>query len=216
MSTPILEQLFFFLQNLVFKQIGGKIRTNDLKSIMDFVFILVEKIGCKFEVISEIYLKLYEDIVTKEITLAQISQKDQILVIGSGSLPVTPTLIVRNTHAQTVSIDIDPHAVKQAIHYVNSQNLEQLLKIEYADGFTYPIEQFNVIIVLYGVKHPAEMLRNLADRIDQNTKVIYRTITDTKGKILDKTLDLSQYFIIKEQVHTETLGSFDSFLIMKK
>jgi 2-polyprenyl-3-methyl-5-hydroxy-6-metoxy-1,4-benzoquinol methylase len=216
MSTPILEQLFFFLQNLVFKQIGGKIRTNDLKSIMDFVFILVEKIGCKFEVISEIYLKLYEDIVTKEITLAQISQKDRILVIGSGSLPVTPTLIVRNTHAQTVSIDIDPHAVKQAIHYVNSQNLEQLLKIEYADGFTYPIEQFNVIIVLYGVKHPAEMLRNLADRIDQNTKVIYRTITDTKGKILDKTLDLSQYFIIKEQVHTETLGSFDSFLIMKK
>jgi 2-polyprenyl-3-methyl-5-hydroxy-6-metoxy-1,4-benzoquinol methylase len=216
MSTPILEQLFFFLQNLVFKQIGGKIRTNHLKSIMDFVFILVEKIGCKFEVISEIYLKLYEDIVTKEITLAQISQKDRILVIGSGSLPVTPTLIVRNTHAQTVSIDIDPHAVKQAIHYVNSQNLEPLLKIEYADGFTYPIEQFNVIIVLYGVKHPAQMLRNLADRIDQNTKVIYRTITDTKGKILDKTLDLSQYFIIKEQVHTETLGSFDSFLIMKK
>lgn len=216
MSAYILEQLFFFLQNLVFEQIGSKIRTNDLKSVMDFVFILFEKIGCKFGVISEIYLKLYEDIVTKEIALAQISQNDRVLIIGSGSLPATPILIVRNTQAQTVSIDKDSHAVKEATHYVNSRNLGQILKIECADGFIYPVEQFNVIIVLYGVKHPAEMLSRLADRIDQNTRVVYRTITDVQGRIRDKTLDISQYFVIKKQVHTETLGSFDSFLLMKK
>jgi hypothetical protein len=216
MSTHILEKLFFFLQNLVFKQIGSKIRTNALKSIMDSLFILFEKIGCKFEIISEIYLKLYEDIVTKEIALAKISQNDRVLIIGSGSLPATPMLIVRNTHAQTISIDKDSNAVKEATHYVNSRNLGQMLKIECADGFTYAVEQFNVIIVLYGVKHSSEMLNRLADRINQNTRVVYRTITDAQGRIRDKTLDISQYFLIKKQVHTETFGSFDSFLLMKK
>jgi 2-polyprenyl-3-methyl-5-hydroxy-6-metoxy-1,4-benzoquinol methylase len=216
MSTTRLERLFSFLQDLIFKQIGSKIRTNALKRFMDYVFVISEKVGCKFEIISEIYLNMYKDIVTKEITLAQISQNDRVLVIGSGSLPATPTLIVRNTHAQTIAIDKDRTAVREATHYVNTQNLGQTLKIECADGLTYPVEQFTVIIVLYGVKHPAKILSHLASRVNYNTRVVYRTITDAQGQIKDKTLDISPYFLVKKQVHTGSLGSFDSFLLMKK
>jgi precorrin-6B methylase 2 len=216
MSTSHLEQLFSFLQHLIFQQIGGKIRTNFLKNSMDSAFILFERIGSKFQIISEIYLKMYQEILTKEISLAQISQHDRVLVIGSGSLPVTPTLIVRNTQAKTIAIDKDPVAVKDATHYVLSQNLERNLKIEYADGLTYPVGQFSVIFVLYGVKHSAEILRHLANHINQGTRVIYRTITDVQGKILDQTLDLSQYFIIKKQIRTEGIGTIDSFLLLKK
>jgi precorrin-6B methylase 2 len=216
MSTSQLDRIFSFLQHLIFQQIGSKIRTNFLKNIMDSAFILFERIGSKFEAISEIYLNMYQEILTKEISLAQISYNDRVLVIGSGSLPVTPTLIVRNTQAQTIAIDKDPVAVKDATHYVHSQNLGQMLKIEYADGLTYPVEQFTVIFILYGVKHPAEMLRHLASHINQNTRVIYRTITDVQGRILDQTLAISQYFIIKKQIHTEGIGTIDSFLLMKK
>lgn len=216
MPTPLLEQLFSFIQSIVFERIGSKIRTNALKTVMDYVFILFEKIGCKFKIISEIYLKLYEDIVTKEIALAQITQNDRILVIGSGSLPATPILIGRKTNAQIISIDKDEKAVKEATHYVRSENLDKTVTIECADGFTYPVERFTVIVVLYGVKHPAEILDHLADRIDQDTRVVYRTITDARGNIQDKTLHFSEHFIVRKQVHTETLGSFDSFLLMKK
>lgn len=216
MATSMLERLFSTLQILIFKQVGKKITTNALKNIMDFFFIIFEKVGCKFEVISGIYLKLYQEIVAEEAAMAQITSQDKVLVIGSGSLPATPVLIARNTQAQTTTIDKDCKAVKEASQYVKNHHLETLLSVECADGFTYPLEQFTVIVVLYGVKHPAEMLNQLASRISQNTKVIYRTITDPQGKITDKTLDLSGYFHIKDHVHTETLGSFDSFLLTKK
>jgi hypothetical protein len=216
MSTSILERLFSVLQKLIFKQIGNRMPTNALKNVMDLVFVLFEKVGCKFEVISEIYLKLYHEIVIKEIILAQISSHDRVLIIGSGSLPATPALIAQNTHAQIVSIDKDCTAVKEATRYVNIHHLEQMLTIECADGLTYPVELFTVIVVLYGVKQPAMMLSYLASHIDQNTRVVYRTITDSQGRVTDKTLDISQYFFIKERVHTETLGSFDSFLLTKK
>jgi hypothetical protein len=208
MSTSILERLFSILQKIIFKQIGKKIPTNALKNIMDLFFMLFEKVGCKFEVISEIYLKLYQEIVIKEIIMAQISDQDRVLVIGSGSLPATPVIIAQNTHAQTISIDKDCTAVKEAMHYVTAHHLEQTLSIQYANGLTYPVDQFTVIVVLY--------FSHLADHIDQKTRIIYRTITDTHGRIKDKTLDISQYFLIKNQTHTETLGSLDSFLLMKK
>lgn len=216
MAASLLERLFTLFRVLIFEKIGRKITTNAFKNVMDLFFIVFEKVGCKFEVISNIYLKLYTEIVTKEVTMAQISSTDSVLVIGSGSLPATPVLIARGTKAKTTTIDKDCRAVKEAVQYVKNHHLEHILSIECADGFTYPLERFNVIVVLYGVKHPAELLNQLARRITYDTKVIYRTITDTQGQIKDKTLDLSAYFSIKDHVHTETLGSFDSFLLTKK
>lgn len=216
MSNVLLERLFSTIQTIFFKEIGKKITTNALKNIMDLFFIVFEKVGCKFEVISDIYLHLYKEIVSKEVTMAQISTKDRVLVIGSGSLPATPVLIAQNTQAQTTSIDKDCNAVKEAAQYVKNHHLEQTLKIECADGATYPLERFTIIVVLYGVKKPAEILRYLGSRINPDTRVIYRTITDSNGAITDKTLNLSAYFHIKDRVHSETLGSFDSFLLSKK
>ena len=216
MSTSPIERLFSILQKFIFKQIGNKLPTDALKNIMDLLFVMFEKVGCKFEVISEIYLKLYREIVIKEIAMAQISHRDRVLVIGSGSIPATSALIAQNVHVQVVSVDKDCTAVKEASHYVTTHHLEQTLSIQCADGLTYPVEQFTVIVVLYGVKQPAMILSNLASRINKNTRVIYRTITDAQGKIKDKTLDILQYFRIKDHIHSETLGSFDSFLLMKK
>jgi precorrin-6B methylase 2 len=216
MPASALERLFSFFQKLIFQQIGNKLPTNALKNFMDFFFILFEKIGCKFPIISDIYLKLYHQIVTQEITMAQISQNDKVLVIGSGSLPATPVLIVQNTHAKTVSIDKDATAVREAAQYIAMHHLESKLTIQYADGLTYPVKDFTVVVILYGVKQPAMILQYLANHIDQHTRVVYRTITDNTGKITDKTIDLSQQYRIINRIHSQTLGSFDSFLLMKK
>lgn len=215
MSHTLLERKFSILQTLIFKQIGNKLPTNSLKILMDLGFVLIEKVGCKFGAISDLYLKLYHDIVTKEIAMARISSQDRVLVIGSGSLPATPALVAQSTHAHVVSIDKDSTAVKEATQYVRSHHLEQFLTIHCADGLSYPVEQFTVIVVLYGVKHPAIVLRYLASRINQDTRVILRMITDSHGNLTDKTIDLSQSFQIIDHVHSETLGSFDSFLLRK-
>ncbi|KYK20807.1 hypothetical protein AYK25_08590 [Thermoplasmatales archaeon SM1-50] len=216
MSNSILKRIFSTFQTIFFKEVGKKITTNALKNLMDLFFIIFEKVGCKFEVISDIYLSLYKEIVTREVTMANISPEDRVLVIGSGSLPATPVLIVQESQAQTTSIDKDCNAVKEASQYVKNHHLSQILTVECADGATYPLGHFSVIVVLYGVKKPAELLRHLAGRINQSTRVIYRAITDSQGRITDKTLNLSAYFHIKDRVHSDTLGSFDSFLLTKK
>jgi precorrin-6B methylase 2 len=216
MSTSTLEHMFSFLQTIVFKQIGNKMPTNALKGVMDIAFIVFEKVGCKFEIISSIYLKLYHDIVLKELSMACLTKDDQVLVIGSGSLPATPALIAQNAQVTIVSIDKDRTAVKNAVSYVKNHHLDNRLSIEYADVLQYSVERFTVVFVLYGVKRPREVLVYLASHIHENTRVIFRAITDAQGKVADQTIDILKHFSIKGKVHSETLGSFDSFLLMKK
>ncbi|MBN1280977.1 MAG: hypothetical protein JXA00_04945 [Candidatus Thermoplasmatota archaeon] len=217
MAASLLERLLSLLQTMVFQLIGNKIPTNALKHIMDLGFVLFEKVSCKFEVLSTLYLKMYSDIVRKEIALANITDGEHVLVIGSGALPATPVLIAQYSSAQRViSIDNDRYAVREASRYVQTHHLEQKLSIVYADGVNYPVEPFTVIFVLYGVKHPQEILTYLAGAVRDDTRIIFRAITDITGQLTDRSIRLSPLFTIQKKVHTETLGSFDSFLLVKK
>jgi protein-L-isoaspartate O-methyltransferase len=215
MAMSLIERKFSFLQTIVFKHLGRKFSTNKLKGIMDIAFILFEKVGCKFEVLSSMYLQMYQDIVAKELALVPLSKDDRVLVIGSGSLPATPVLIAQHTQAKIVSIDKDLVAVKQATMYVKTHHLDHQLSIHYAQGTEFPVEGFTVIFLLYGVKLPQPLLEYLADHINTNTRVILRTITDAQGNIKVSTIDLTR-FQVKERIHTASLGSFDSFLLLKK
>jgi protein-L-isoaspartate O-methyltransferase len=216
MTNDSLEWMFSCMQSIVFKRIGSKVRTNALKGLMDIVFIVFEKIGSKFDVIGQIYLKLYHDIVAKETALVHLSKKDKALVIGGGSLPATPVLLALSTDATIVSIDRDRTAVKEATQYVRTHHLEKNLSIVYADGLHYPVQLYDVIFVLYGVKQPETMLQHIAGQITEKTRVVLRVITDAHGALTDKTIDVTEHFIIKDRVRTETLGSFESLLLMKK
>jgi protein-L-isoaspartate O-methyltransferase len=204
------------MQRIVFKRIGGKVQTNTFKGLMDFIFIVIEKIGSKFEAISSLYLELYRDVVTREIALSRLSKNENALVIGSGSLPATPALIAMASGAKVVSIDKDPSAVKAAIKYVHNHHLERHLTIVNADGLRFPLSSFDVIFVLYGVKQPEEMLAHIASQINEKTRVVLRVITDNRGVLADKTIDVGKLFIIKDRVRTQTLGSFESLLLIKK
>ena len=89
MLKRITERFFSLFIHIFYKQIGTKIRTDAFKFFFDIFFVVFEKIGFKFDVISNNYVKLYDDIVEKEIKMAKISSNDHILVIGCGSLPAT-------------------------------------------------------------------------------------------------------------------------------
>lgn len=60
------------------------------------------------------------------------------------------------------------------------------------------------------------MIEHLAIHMHSDTRVIVRIVTDTKGNILDDQINLSKYFVVKEQARSESLGSVVSFLLMKK
>jgi len=216
MLRRITEGFFSLFIYIFYRQIGTKFRTDALKFFWDIFFVVLEKIGFKFDVISSNYIKLYDDIVEKEICMAKISSKDRILVIGCGSLPATTALIAMKTKAEITTIDTDLKAAHEASYFFKNLNLECQITVEHADGLKYPISKFDVIFVLYGVQQQKEILNYLAENMQDKTKIIFRTVCDTQGRLSNKSLDVSRFFLVKDHVSSEYLGSVDSLLLLKK
>ena len=216
MLRSITEGFFSLFVYIFYRQIGTKFRTDALKFFWDIFFVVLEKIGFKFDVISSNYIKLYDDIVEKEICMAKISSKDRILVIGCGSLPATTALIAMKTKAEITTIDVDSRAVHEASYFFKNINLERQIRVEHADGLKYPINKFDVIFLLYGVQQQKEILTYLAENMQDTTKIIFRTVCDTQGRLSNKSIDVSRLFLVKDHVSSEYLGSVDSLLLLKK
>jgi len=215
MPSSLMTSVFSFARKAVFQEVGNKFPTKSVKPIMDFGFIVFEKMGVKFPVIADIYLKFYESVVKEETRLAHISSGDRVLVIGSGSLPATPILIARYSGAHVVTIDRDPKAVKIGTKYIRRNNLDNMLTVASGEGLTYPAKDFTVVFLMYGVKNTQAVLASLPQRISDGCRVVIRFMSDKQHHIVDD-LDITRYFIIKDQVHTTALGSFDTFLLEKK
>lgn len=216
MLRRITEGIFSLFNYIFYQQIGMKFRTDALKFFWDFFFVVLEKAGLQFDVISSNYMKLYEDIVEKEVGMAQIKSTDAVLVIGCGSLPATTALIALKTHAALTTIDIDKKAVDEAKNFFKKFDLKRHIIVEHANGLGYPLKPFDVIVVLYGVQQQNELLRYLAENMNESSKIIFRTVCDAEGQLCNKSIDVSEFFVVKDHVGSEYLGSVDSLLLMKK
>lgn len=195
---------------------GIKFRPESLKNLMDLLFVIIEKIGCKFKIISTNYIKIYYELVKKEIKLANIYSKDLVLVIGCGSIPSTPIVLAKETNTQIVALDNDPKAVINAAQYVKNRNFQDKIKIQYGNGINYPVKDFNVIFILYGVKHQSQLLRYVSKNINENIRVIYRAPHYTQSKTQGDESRLSKLFKVKNVVNTKSFVAMDSYLLLKK
>jgi precorrin-6B methylase 2 len=216
MTNRPLRWLLSWLQTIAFEYVGSIVQTNAFKGFMDLLFIILEKVGSKFEVVSALYLDLYRDIVSKESALLHLTKDDKVLVIGGGSLPATPMLLAQSTGATIDLIDKDPTAVTTAKQFIRTYHLEHNIKVVNANGLQYPMASYDVIIILYGVKQPEMILEYIASQVSEKARVVLRVITDEQGNIHDTTLDITRYFIIMGRVRSTTLGSFESLVLMKK
>jgi precorrin-6B methylase 2 len=183
---------------------------------MDKFFILYEKIAVNFNILSSVYLTLYEDIVKNEILIANITEKDKILVIGGGTLPVTPALLVQNTNANIVSIDKDPEAVKYSKKFVENQKMNDKITVKLAHGEKFSINHYDVIIAVYGIRNASTVLQYLAENINQNTRLLFRTTYDIHTKSNIENIDLAELFDIVTHIRSAQLGQVDTFLLRKK
>lgn len=210
------DKLFNFIQRIFFKEIGDELRPGTLKFFTNFLYIIFEKMGNNFEIISKSYIKIYEEVVKQEIKLANISSDDRILIIGCGSIPSTSIILAEKTNAKIVSIDIDPQAVIKASRYVKTHNLQNNIEITIGDGALYPVKDFDVIFVLYGVGHHQQLLRHLAENISKKTRLVCRAPNNVASKKKKYISFLSNMFRFEKIVTTTSFGSMDSILLYKK
>ena len=209
------ERIFSFARRIFFDEISPKFRAAPFKGLIDYAYIIFEKFACTFELISKYYLQLYDELVEKEIKMANITVKDNVLVIGCGSLPATSVLNAMKSKAKTVSIDCDSKAVENACKFVKNIGLEGTIEIKYEDGLSYPVKDYDVIYVLYGVKQQKEILEYLAKNVNGKTRIVFRTTEDSFKNLVGRDF-LTKYFDIKKSLSSNSMYTVDSYLISKK
>ena len=215
MSLRIINKLFLFTRRIFFEEFSSKFRVELLKDLMDKLYILFERVAYNFDFLSINYLKLYDEIVEQEISMADINSKDSILVIGGGSLPATPVHISKKTKAKVLTIDKDSIAIKNATDYLMNHRLQNNIKLEYADGLNYSVKNFDVIFVLYGIKNPMILLKYLSENINNNTRVIFRATSDSIQHFEELKLKLSTLFKIKNYCESRSFRKTISYLLKK-
>ena len=208
---------FSHFQNIYFlEKFLENSKQNYLRILWIFFYIIYEHIGCKFEILSNNYITLYDELVEKEITSTDISSEDKVLVIGGGSIPATPVLIAKKTKAKVTAIDKDPLAIKNASSFIKNHNLEKNIDLKHAEGIIYPVENFNVIFVLYGIKKNKELLNYISKNTKKNSLIIFRAAFDSLKNLKECTNFLSNIYEIKEQIESEKFSKTISFVLKIK
>ena len=216
MVESIQNKFFSLSRIVVFEVIGAKLKPGSLKGLMDYLFVIFEKISRNFKFLSDLYLDLYEEIINNEIKIGDIKKNDSILVIGCGSLPATTVLLYKKTRANILAIDIDPKAVRKAKLFLKENHLDKKIMIENKDGLNCDFSIFDIIFVLYGVKKQRKIFEKISNDINDKTRVIFRTAKENEDKIEKVKIDLGNNFRISKKISTYSLGPIDSFLLAKK
>lgn len=216
MKTNISSRCFSMAHHLFFKEISPKFNEKALKHLMDKLYIFFEKVFFRFEILSTLYLKLYDEITNNEIKIANIQSKDRVLVIGSGSIPATAELIVEKTGAEVVGIDRDQHAVRRGKEYVKQHSLDERLHIRYANGSDFDVSLFDVIFISYGIHDENQLFSLMEKKMNPSARVIYRQPYDPSFTDASLPSSILRTFKVKDQVSSPSLGSILSLVLVKK
>ena len=183
---------------------------------MDFLYAIFEKVATKFDIISSNYLNMYQELVDKELEMVGISQNDHVIIIGCGSLPITAILVATKTNAQVTAIDNDNFAVKEANKYIRKHHLEDKVKIEQADGESYPLKRFDVVYLSYGMKNKENIFKIITNNTKKNSRIIFRTVIGSQQENKKHTNELSKWFFVKDSIKSKTLPPAGSYLLLRK
>jgi hypothetical protein len=211
-NRNVLFDIFTFL----LKNISIKIKAGSLKKLSDFIFIVLEKIVVKFPSFLSAYNLYYEDIVENEIQLARITAHDTVLHIGCGSLPSTSLLMTQKTGACTTGIEKDSSSVQDAQYSVKTLYLDHQIQIRQANALDYPMDSSSVIIVSQGIEPRYEVLIHIANTMQPDTRVLFRTFSSNTGGIIPQDTILTTLFTVEKTVLHPKHGLLMSILLTKK
>ena len=113
----------------------------------NFFWHLVDKFSCKLERLGALYEKVLSKTYKKEGNKLGIYDAENILHIGCGSYPVTAITLAELNGGKIVGIDRNKKAIEPAIEVIKNKNLEDRIKIEHGDGTSYPLDNFDTIII---------------------------------------------------------------------
>jgi len=207
--------LIFRFIVFIIKEIGFKLDPFKIKKIVDTIFVFAEKNLVKLPGILPLYFSFYEDMINREIDLAKITKKDKILHVGSGCIPATAILISRKTGAKVVSIDNNLKSIKNAQILISKLKMDELIKIKNGESTSYPLGDFNIIIISQGINPYKQTIKYLEKNMKKDSKIILRSST-LNDDLSDRDKILKKYFIIENIKFHKSNGPLISILLSKK
>ena len=199
-----------------FTKFSRKINVDYFRTFIDFIFYLAETISLKLEKLLLLYVKYYDDLLEHEIQIAKISNLTQVAHIGCGPIPSTSILIAKKTGANVVAIDKNQQAVKKASLCVNKLKLTDKITIKNAEASTFPIENFDVLIISHAVKPREKFLYHVSKTMKENAIIVYRSFSSESGELTDNDSFLKDIFIIDKISSSKRHGSVISIALLKK
>lgn len=215
MKKKVSDKLFEYVTNFFFQDFSPKFRVDKLKNLMDFFYVIFEKISIEFEILYSNYINMYEELVEKELNLLNIKKDDKILVIGCGSLPATSILIAQKTNNSVHCIDIDKKAISKARFLTKKIGIKNM-SFDAVDGISSKVDDYDIIFLLYGVKKQKEMINYLSSNMKNNSYIIFRTTEESLHNQVGGEYFLEQYFKIKGKVESENIYLNISYLLKKE
>lgn len=146
------------------------------RKFLCFLYYILEVFSVKSKWVHQWYMKWLGDIFVEEFHLANVTEQDQVLHIGCGSLPTMSLLAADEAHATVVAIDRDRNAVQRAQHYIASRHLSNLITVEQGEGTTYPVHSFDVIFIATNVTPVEEIFRHLKENAKPEATIVCRDL----------------------------------------
>ncbi len=135
---------------------------------------IIERIAVSNIFFRYLCLMYYGNVVEKEVDIADISNKDNILCIGGGPFPFTAIEIVKQTGARVTVVDKDKDAIFCAKGVVNALGMDGSIDIRMNEGETVNVKGYSHIHIAFQV-HPKELvLTNVCNQIAPGTKILVR------------------------------------------
>jgi precorrin-6B methylase 2 len=179
-----------------------------------------DSLSCKMEKIAKIYEKTISKEYEKESKLFDISNGKNILHIGCGAYPITAMTISKINGSTITGIDKNAKTIKLAKTVIREKNLYEKITIKQGDGTTYPVEEFDTIIVS-GCAYPKQqILEHVFENAKSRSKIIFRTSGLSAKSIIDR-INLNQDVAFIEKIENHPFPfvkpfGWQSFYMIKK
>jgi len=183
---------------------------------MCYRFVFLELLARKINFFYIGLSKYRKNVISKELKIVNVSSKDKVLFIGCGLLPSTPMIIAEEKVAGKITtIDRSRKTVKMAESYVSKKGLSDKIKIEYGDGASYPVENFDIIFLAGDVWPLEPILKNLSSNMKKNAKLICREIKNDISLFL-KQEELYDKLSLESSFEHPAGSDYKSILLIKR
>ena len=149
--------------------------TNSRRILSCYWYLILELLAVKTNFFNRFVTNLRKPYYEEAVKITGVNPSDKVLFIGSGIFPSQCIIISQKTGAEVVGIDNLKKAITLSKKYIEKIKLSDKIKVEFADGTSFPVNKFNVVFIAINVWPINSILKHLANNLEKGAKVLCKS-----------------------------------------